>query len=57
MKTCNKCKQEKPKSEFYNIKASEDKLSNLCKSCYKAKEDETEYAKTYFVHDKYLFSV
>lgn len=35
MKICCKCKQEKPKSEFYKNKSTKDGLSHECKECKK----------------------
>ena len=36
MKTCSKCKETKPKSEFYKSKKSKDGLQSRCNSCNKA---------------------
>jgi hypothetical protein len=33
MKTCNKCHQEKPLSEFYKDKTSKDGHGGRCKEC------------------------
>ena len=35
-KTCSKCKQSKPKSEFYICKGKKDGLQSQCKDCKKA---------------------
>ena len=35
MKTCSKCKEDKDKSLFSNNKKTKDKLSYVCKVCYK----------------------
>ena len=35
MKTCSKCKIEKPKSDFYRNKSQSDRLSYYCKDCAK----------------------
>lgn len=34
MKTCSKCRQEKPRSEFYKDRARPDGLYTSCKSCH-----------------------
>ena len=38
MKTCTKCGEIKSKSEFYSHKNTKDKLTSLCKQCYKENE-------------------
>ena len=52
MKTCSKCKEEKPFSEFYKNRKRKYGLHNHCKSCHKAyretnKDKRKEYFKAY----------
>jgi hypothetical protein len=60
MKTCSKCKETKPLSEFYKHKKTKDGLSCWCKYCLKSylKEYNKEYQKSekykeYLKSDKY----
>lgn len=46
MKKCIKCKQEKPKTEFYTNNA--DGLKTICKTCYNRINNEKRKAKKEF---------
>ena len=57
MKKCNKCKVEKPLTEFYKDKSRKDGLNTPCKSCIKKyyaenKEERTKYRAKYYVENK-----
>ena len=43
LKTCTKCKEEKPRSEFHKNKSNKDGLQNQCKGC--VRQDKKQYYK------------
>ena len=53
MKTCTRCKQEKPLTEFHKRSSSKDGHKSLCKSCRSAEFQETYIKKR--LPQKYIF--
>ena len=57
MKTCSKCKKEKPFTDFFRDKQKKDGLRSDCKECQKLylqenKEKRKEYIKMYYENNK-----
>jgi len=50
MKTCNKCKEVKPKAEFHKLSCSKDGLHYTCKACRNAKQEK--YRKAHIEQQK-----